>query len=149
MKALRSGREWRSIFPGLADLTLPEAPEPGSQEITLRVARTGEGVPVRQARPDEADGALLYRTMDPFQEFNIKLTDFGSRLGPSRQEGLAIVWELNLKGDERAYFVRRTSAGNIIYQGLSARALHLAREAIEGGLDPTEVVQRYNSRPRN
>jgi hypothetical protein len=87
--------------------------------------------------------------MDPFQEFNIKLTDFGSRLGLSRQEGSAIVWELNLKGDERAYFVKRTSAGNIIYQGLSARALHLAREAIEGGLDPTEVVQRYNSRPRN
>lgn len=146
VKALRCGREWRLIFPGLADLTLSEAPEPGSQEVTLRVVRTGEGVPVRQVSPDEAGGALLYRAMDPFQEFNIKLTEFGSKLGLSRQEGLAIVWELGLKQDPRSYFVKRTPAGNIIYQGLSARALHLAREAIATGLDPLKVVGRYNSR---
>lgn len=56
---------------------------------------------------------------------------------------------LDLKDDSRAYTVKRTPAGNIIYQGLSARALHLAREALDAGLDVDAAVDRYNSRSRS
>lgn len=92
---------------------------------------------------------MLYRTLDPFQEFNIKLTEFGAKLGLTRQQGLTIVWDLDLKDDSRAYYVKRTPAGNIIYQGLSARALHLAREALDAGLDVDAAVDRYNGRSRS
>lgn len=116
VRALRGGMDWRTVFPGLAQLAISDAPMPGSQEITLRVVRRGSGVAVRPAGLDEGD-ALLYRTMDPFQEFNIKLTDFGSKLNLTRHQGLAVVWELNLKDDNRAYFVKKTERGNIILSG--------------------------------
>lgn len=83
VRSLRAGKDWRAVFPGLASLALSEAPVPGSQEVTLKVSRSDDGVPVRAAAPGES--ALLYRAMDPFQEFNIKLSEFGTKLGLSRR----------------------------------------------------------------
>lgn len=146
IRALRSGKSWDDVFPGLASVAISDAPQPGSQEVALRVVRSGEGVPVRQATASEEDSALLYRRVDPFQEFNIKLSSFGARLGLSQQEGYAIIWKLRLKDDERSYFVKRTSRGNIVWQGLNARALHLAQAALDGGLDVPKTWSEYISR---
>ena len=63
-RAIRSHKDWKKIFPGLAQLKLSSAPNVGSQEVTLRVSRTGDGVAVRPATRDEASSALLYRRMD-------------------------------------------------------------------------------------
>lgn len=146
VRSLRAGRDWKAVFPGLASLTLSEAPVPGSQEISLRVARSGDGIPVRPAEADES--ALLYRAMDPFQEFNIKLSEFGAKLGLSRQQGFALIWELDLKEDGRSFFIKKTERGNVVYQGLSARAIHRAREALDQGLDLDSAVRKYNARNR-
>lgn len=147
VRALREGQDWRKIFPGLAQLQLTDAPSPGSQEVTLRVVKSGEGLPVRAAAPGD-EGALLYRSMDPFQEYNVRPSEFGDKLGLSRHEGLALIWYLKLKDDDRAYYIKKTPRGNPMYQGLSARALHLARQALSDGLDVSEVVEAYNRRNR-
>jgi hypothetical protein len=145
--AIRAGRPWQSVFPGLAQLTISDTASPGSLEVTLRVARSGNGIPVRRAKPEEAESALVYRTSDPFQEFNIRLSKFGEMLGLTQYQGYALTHYLKLKDDDRAYFVKRNSSGNVIYQGLSARSLHLAREVLS---DPTfdmkEVVDAYRDR---
>ena len=146
VRSLRAGRDWKAVFPGLALLTLSEAPAPGSQEVSLRVVRSADGISVRAASPGES--ALLYRTMDPFQEFNIKLSEFGQKLGVTRHEGYALIWCLELKNDGRAYYIKKTDRGNVVYQGLSARALHLARQALDEDLDVGEAAARYNARSR-
>ena len=58
-------------------------------------------------------GALLYRTSDPFDEYGIKLSEFGTKLGVSQADGYALVWYMNLKDDPAAYYCRKTKAGNI------------------------------------
>lgn len=147
VKAIRAGRDWRTVFPGVAQVKISKAPTPGSQEITLRVTRKGEGLAVRRAKGEEGDAALLYAGVDPFNEFPIKLSEFGSKLGRSRYEGQAVLWRLNLKDDERAYYEKRRPNGSIIYQGLGARAIHLAEQAMaKDDFDLDAVVKAYSKR---
>jgi hypothetical protein len=64
----------------------------------------------------------------------------------NQHQGQAIIEHLRLKHDDRAYFVRRTRNGNIHFQGLSARALELAKRALADGLGVDEVTAAYNGR---
>jgi hypothetical protein len=101
----------------------------------------------RLAKPGEDRGALLYRKSDPFTEFGIKLTEFGPRLGVSQGDGYALTWYLKLKEDASAYYCRRTKAGNIQFQGLSARALDVARKEIDRpSFDWSKVRTGYKNR---
>jgi hypothetical protein len=78
--AFRSGKDWEDVFPGLASLEIAAAPGSGAQEVTLRIAKSGEGPPVRLARTGEGAGALLYRKSNPFDEYGISLSSFGRSL---------------------------------------------------------------------
>lgn len=130
-KALRDGAEWRSVFPGLANLQIASSDGSGdAQEVVLRIGKAADSVPVRRARPDESSEALAYRGVSPFEEFSIKLTNFGKTIGVTQTEGYGVIHALGLKEDERAYFIRRTKAGNVQYQGLSARAVELGKRAL-------------------
>lgn len=144
--AFRTGKDWADVFPGLASLEISPSLS-GGQEVTLRIAKSGEGPPVRLARPGEEAGALLYRKSNPFDEYGISLSSFGSRLGISQYQGHAVIWHLKLKDDSTCYFVRRTDNGNIRFQGLSAKALEVARTAIEKkSFNLPKVVRDYGSR---
>lgn len=130
-KGLRSGTDWRKVLPGLATLSIgPATPNGDAQEVVLRVGKAKDAVPVRRAKPGEEAEALAYRGVSPFEEYGIKLSKFGEKLGVSVNEGYAVLDALKIKDDDRAYFVRYTSSGNIIYQGLSARALELGKQAL-------------------
>lgn len=147
-RALREGGDWRTIMPGLATLEIARA-APGSdaQEVVLRIGKDQNGIPVRRARPEETDEALAYRGVSPFEEYGVKLSEFGARLGLSRYQGQALIYDLGLKDDERAYFIKRNASGNVVYQGLSARALELGREALaQDDFDIGAVVSRYTRR---
>lgn len=146
-RQLRAGTEWRAVFPGLAQLSIESAdPDHDAQEIVLRIGKNPDGVAVRRALPGEP-GALAYRGVSPFDEFGIKLSMFGEKLGVSRTEGYAIIRELGIKDDDRSYFVQRNSSGNVVYQGLSARALELGRAALaDEGFDLAEATRAYNRR---
>lgn len=126
--AFRQGQGWETVFPGLATLEITTPPGAGGQEVTLRISRAGVGPAVRLAKPGEEQGALLYRKSDSFDEYGINLSDFGAKLGVSQQDGYALTWYLELKKDPASYYCRKTKAGNIQFQGLSARALDLARK---------------------
>lgn len=146
--SLRAGKDWKSIFPGLATLTIgtPD-PNSGGQEVVLRVGQDPNALPVRRARPGDEDEALAYRGVSPFDEYSIKLSKFGEHLGLSRHEGHALIAALNLKSDDRAYFVRKNQSGNVVYQGLSARALELGKRALaDTDFNLDDAVRAYNSR---
>ncbi|MDL9978598.1 DUF3644 domain-containing protein [Microbacterium sp. ASV49] len=146
-KLLRAGGDWRRVLPGLATLSFdPVSPETGAQEIVLRVGKAADAIPVRAAKPGEE--ALAYRRMDPQREFGIQLTQFGAKLGLTRQQGYAIIWKLDLKSDDRAYYAMTSQLGNIQFQGLSARALELAKRAIEGGLVVEDATREFNASQR-
>lgn len=141
--ALRKGAEWQRVLPGLATLSIaPVAPGGDAQEVVLRVGKAADGVPVRKARRDEE--ALAYRSMNPFEEYAGRLTEFGSKLGLTQQQGYALIEHLAIKDDDGAYFIARTKNGNVKYQGLSARAYDLARKALAEGVDVDEITRRYN-----
>lgn len=145
VKAFREGKEWRDVFPGLASLEIAADPSAGNA-VVLRISKTGSGPPVHVARPGTS-GALLYRKSNPFDEYGIKLTDFGNKLGLTTYQGQALIWELKLKEDDDAYFCRKTDKGSIKFQGLSAKALDLARkEMAKPDFDIEAVVRRYAAR---
>ncbi len=146
---LRKGMDWRLVFPGLAQLSF-EAPGPneGAQEVVLRIGKDPASLPVRRANPGET-GALAYRGVSPFDEYGIKLSGFGEKLGVGVNEGYAIIRELKIKEDQRAYFIQRNASGNVVYQGLSARALELGRRALEDpNFDLQAVTHAYNRRTK-
>ncbi len=72
----------------------------------------------------------MYRKSDPFDEYGIKLTEFGAKLGVSQGDGYALTWHMRLKDDPAAYYCRKTKAGSVKFQGLSTRALDLAQKEI-------------------
>jgi hypothetical protein len=145
--AFRKGKRWPDVFPGLAVLEIAAVPGAGAQEITLRLAKDGDGPTVRAAKPGEA--ALLYRKGNPFDEYGTKLTEFGVKLGLTSHQGHALVWKLKIKDDPDAFFVRKTKRGNILYQGLGAKAFDMARKAMDvQGFDIDAIVREYNARNR-
>lgn len=145
-QGMRSGTDWRTLLPGLASLQVRNHPDSDAGELVLQIGRAVDAVPVRAAKPGEESTALAYRRSNPFDEFSIKLNDLGPRLGFNQHQGQAIIEHLQLKDDDRAYFVRRNRNGNIQFQGLSARALELAKKALADGLDVDEVTRAYNER---
>ncbi len=145
-RGIRDGTDWRTLLPGLASLQGRNHPHSEAAELVLQIGKAADAVPVRAAKPGEETTALAYRRSSPFDEFSIKLTELGPRLGLNQHQGQAIIEHLRLKDDDRAYFVRLTRNGNIQFQGLSARALHLARQALDNGLDVDEVTRAYNQR---
>lgn len=149
-RALRAGADWRNVLPGLATLQIASAsPNGDGQEVVLRVGKDADSVPVRRARSGESEEALAYRGVSPFEEFGVKLTEFGDKLGITRYEGLALIDALELKSDDRSFFVQRTDRGNPIYQGLSARAVQLGRDALaDDGFDLQAAVLAYNRKMR-
>lgn len=147
-RALRDGVDWRVVLPGLATVRVRNRSRVEAGELVLQVGRAADAIPVRRAESGEENTALAYRQSNPFDEYGLKLSQFGERLGLTRQQGLAIIDHLGLKLDDRTYFVRHNRSGNVIYQGLSARALHLAREALASGLDVDAATANYNARLR-
>jgi hypothetical protein len=145
-RQLRAGKGWREVFPGLAQLSLDVAgPNADAQEVVLRIGKSQDSVPVRRARPGE-EGALAYRGVSPFEEFGIKLSEFGKKLGITRTQGYAVIRGLDLKKDERSYFCRLTASGNVVYQGLSARALDRGRQALQDPkFDLTAATEDYKA----
>lgn len=147
VRAFKSGKNWIDVFPGLAMLEIATARGSGADEVQLRISKEGEGPLVRLARPGEEHGALLYRKSDPFDEYGIKLSDFGRRLDASQNDGYALIWFLRLKDDAAAYYCRKTKAGNIQFQGLSARALDIARKEIaKPSFKWADVIAAYRQR---
>ena len=146
-RQLRDGKAWRSVFPGLAQLSIGTArPGQDAQEVVLQIGKDPNSVPVRRARPGET-GALAYRGVSPFEEFGIKLSEFGAKLGLTQTEGYALIRSLNIKDDERAYFVKLNASKNVVYQGLSARAIELAKAALaDPDFDIAEATTAYNKR---
>lgn len=146
-RSIKRGTAWDKVFPGLAGLEVTGVPaEPAGAAVSLRISKDGEAA-VRRARPDEEAEALLYREVNVFDKYGLKLSQFGDKLGLTSYEGLAVVYHLGLTDDPHAYYVKRTANGNIQFQGLSARALHIAREALaehEGFV--TEAVRAYKAR---
>jgi hypothetical protein len=144
-RAIRAGVDWRKVLPGLASLSIAPATSDGdAQEVVLRVGQGKDAVAVRRAGPGEEAEALAYRGVSPFEEYGIKLNEFGKKLGLSVTEGYAIVDALNIKDDDRAYFVRYTKSKNIMYQGLSARAIELAKRALaDDSFELEKVLRAY------
>jgi hypothetical protein len=103
VRAFRQGTKWEDVFPGLSTLEIATSPGGGAQELSLRISKAGEGPAVRLAKPGEESGALLYRKSDPFDEYGVRLSEFGTKLDVSQNDGYALTWYLKLKDDPAAY----------------------------------------------
>jgi hypothetical protein len=102
LAAIRDGRDWREVFPGIATLELD--PDPGDSQIPVAVRLTrSEGPPVRRAQAGEEAEALLYREVNPFDRWSLKPAEFERRTGLSPWRTRAVVEHLGLKGDEDYY----------------------------------------------
>ncbi|GAA1214934.1 hypothetical protein GCM10009655_12680 [Rhodoglobus aureus] len=111
------------------------------------MVREAEGLPVRRAAVGES--ALVYRDSNPFDDFGLALSRFGSKLGLTQFEGYALIYHLKLKQDDRAYFIRRTLKGAVKFQGLSARALELAKkEMAKPDFDLDALKRLYSQRDK-
>lgn len=148
-ETLRQTEDWRIAFPGLAQLELVGSAVGATTEVSLHLSRNPEGLPTRRARPDEEDDAMIYREVDLWDRYSISLRGFGQKLGLGQYGGQVLIEELRLKEDPDAYRVERTTRGNIRRQGLSPKALDMARARLDDpGFDLEAAKRRYQERRR-
>lgn len=145
LRGLKESSDWTVAFPGVVGLQLVGSPRPSDQvqEISLRVDPKRGDVPVRPAR--EGEDATAYREVDTFDRYSLKLSKLGEKLRLTQHQAYAVVHHLDLKSDPACYRCKRTSKGNIAWQGLSNRALERTRKALDDGLDVDAAVANYNA----
>lgn len=145
LQELKAQKDWESVFPGVVSLQLVGGLRPSDQvqEISLRIDPKRGKLAVRLA--EESEDALGYREVDTFDRYALKLSKFGDKLGLTRQQGLAVIYALNLRSDSKCYREKRTANGNVRFQGLTNVALDRARKALADGLDVGEAVSSYNA----
>lgn len=145
LRELKESSDWTSAFPGVVGLQLVGSPRPSDQvqEISLRIDPQRGEVPVRPA--SEGEEAAVYREVDTFDRYSLKLSRLGEKLGLTRYQAYAVIHHLGLKSDPACYRCKTTARGNIAWQGLSNRALERARKALDDGLDVDAAVVKYNA----
>ena len=145
LRDLKGNLGWRSAFPGVVGLELVGSPRLSDQvqEISLKIDRKRGDLAVRLARDGEE--AVAYREVDTFDRYSLKLSNLGEKLGLTRHQAYAVVHHLDLKSDPACYSCKVTPKGNIVWQGLSNRALERARKALDEGLDVDAAVAEYNA----
>ena len=145
MDDLKARKEWKVVFPGVVGLRVTDGSESSDlvQEISLKIDPKRGDLPVRLAREGEA--AVAYREVHTFDRYSIKLSKFGEKLGLTQYQGYAVVQHLGLKSDPACYSCKVTPKKNIVWQGLSIRALELARRALDEGLDVDAAVAEYKA----
>lgn len=143
LSALREGRDWRQVFPGVATLELES--EPGDSQIPVAVRLTrAQGAPVRRARREEEAEALLFREVNPFDRWPFKPTEVAERIGLSTWKTWALIEHLGLKADEE-FFKEISLGGDQVLPRYSQRAVERLREAA-AQLDIDEIWDDYRAR---
>lgn len=142
---LKARKEWKVVFPGVVGLRVADGSESSDlvQEISLKIDPKRGDLPVRLAR--EGEDAVAYREVHTFDRYSIKLSKFGEKLGLTQYQGYAVVYHLDLKSDPACYSCKVTPKKSIVWQGLSIRALELARRALDEGLDVDAAVTEYKA----
>jgi hypothetical protein len=145
LTAIRDGKDWRTILPGLASLEVAPAGKGRPDiEISLRISKDPAGVPIKLVEGNEADQALAYREINPFDKYPIRPSQFGPKLGLNTVQGYAISEALGLRDDSEYFWIKRAPKGYVIYQAYSAKALDRARTAIGGAeIDIDGAMKTY------
>lgn len=151
MADLKAQKEWEVVFPGVVGLRVGDGSRSSDQvqEISLKIDPKHGELAARPAR--EGEDAVVYREVDTFDRYSIKLSEFGPKLGLNAYQGYAVIHALKLRSDPTCYWEKRTSRGNIQFQALSVTALERARKAIadnSGLVEEAVTVYKARSRPR-
>lgn len=145
MTALRDGRDWRAVFPGVA--TLEVEADAGDSQIPVAVRLTrADGPPVRRARREEEAEALLFREVNPFDRWSLRPTDVAERVGLSPPRTWAVIEHLGLKDDEE-FYKEIALGGDQVLPRYSQRAVERLREALDE-VDMDAVWRAYQQRHR-
>ena len=144
IRALRSGRDWKRVFPGVATLEIHTQPGPGTIPIALRLTR-GQGPAVRLAQPEEEAEALLYREVNPFDRWPLSPVQLADRVGIGRMRTWALVEHLDLKDDEGYYKDIPVGAGQTMAR-YSPHAVDRLREDAENQELLNEAWAAYRAR---
>ncbi|MBA3841340.1 MAG: hypothetical protein H0X39_01750 [Actinobacteria bacterium] len=140
MAALREGRDWRVVFPGVATLELESDPGDSHIPVAIRLTRS-EGPPVHRVQGGDDAEALAFREVNPFDRWSLRLSDVAQRVGLSRPRTLALVEHLGLKDDEE-FYKEIALGGDQIIPRYSQRAVERIGEAL-GVVDMDEVWRNY------
>jgi len=137
---LRSGEDWRTIFPGVATLRIETSGQ--GPTLSVRFTRDTRAAPVRLLRPGEdAEGATLVREVDLLQRYSMGVRKLASHLGLSEPKTRALIHHLKLQEDSECFKVI-PEAG--ISKRYSPKALERLREVLPS-VDMDEVWQQYPS----
>lgn len=149
MRAIREGKAWATVFPGVVGLQLVGGPRPSDQvqEISLKIDPKRGDLPVRLAA--EGEDALGYREYDTFDRYNVRVSEFGAKVGITQYEGYALIHGLGLRGDPKYYEEKRAKKGYVVFSGLTGAAVKHAREVLAEGYDLPAAVAAYTAWTRS
>ena len=137
---VRAGEDWRTIFPGVANLRLQaEAGFPYSVRLTR-----SEGPPVRRAcTPEEVEQAVFYREVNPLDRYSMSVTQLARHIGLTVPRTLALAEYVHLQDDPECF--KEIPVLSTIHKCYSPKAIERLRQTLEA-VDMGEVWRAYKER---
>lgn len=143
-KAIKEGKQWRELFPGVATVRLAPSGGTGPQ-IGLRITKN-EGIPVQIVREEAATPAtpvIALRRVDELGFYNLGRDDLASKLRVTGMMTTAIIWCLGLQKDPDCH--KEIRIGRQHFHRYSQRAIDTIQEAMRK-MDLKDVWERYKNR---
>jgi hypothetical protein len=142
-KRLKEGRDWRTVLPNLASLSLDASG--AGQTYSVRLTKERTAPPVRFAETeDEAESAAILREVDVTARFPFGVKSLAGLSGITTPKATALIWKLRLKDDPEAHHMLRL--GKSVFPLYSHKALREIREAA-AQMDLAQVLREYRQRP--
>jgi hypothetical protein len=144
-KAVKQGKQWDELFPGVATVSLTPSGGTGPQ-IGLRITKN-EGIPVHLAREEAlADSPVIaVRRVDELGFYNLGRDDLAEKVGLTGMMTSAIIWFLQLQSDADCH--KEIRIGSQRFHRYSQKAIAKIQKAISK-LDLTDVWGLYKNRNR-
>lgn len=140
IRAVQGGRNWNTLFPGVASLRLDT--DGHGLSFSVRFTRQEHAPPVRLVREyeDAAKEATLVREVNLLDRYSMGLRDLSDKLGITQQIAVAMVYYLNIKDDPDCF--REFRIGGTLHKRYSPKALERLRQALQT-VDTKKVWREY------
>lgn len=141
-EAIRSGRQWHELFPGVA--TIQFTATGIGPSIDLRISK--QRIPIHLvAEGTPGASVVAHRRVDSLGFYSLGRNQIADHLNLTGPKTSALIWYLKIKDDTECF--QRVTIGKTSFDRYSQKAIARIRDAL-GNISMSEVWMAYRNRGR-
>jgi hypothetical protein len=143
-KAIRKGKSWSELFPGVASIEITSTGYGPSLE--MRIVKK-EGIPIQFVEAGTPNaGVIAIKRVNELEFYSLNLTNLCSKTRLTSQKCLALIWHLGIRTDLDCY--KEIKINSQVYKRYSPKALEKINNALTN-VDMKDIWERYKNRNNN